>query len=185
MLEISFPSALIFISALWCLVRAVRAIRRGRVDLSREIRLLLSYACIIVIVRFTFFPFSTVDGHVQPLIFDSARLFPPRLNLIPLVNIFRFPTTNDLIINVVGNVVMFIPLGIVWPSLYRGLNTHARVLLSGVGFSLLIELLQLPFYTRVTDVDDLLLNSLGFALGYTIFLLIRHFKKKRNGDSLC
>ena len=38
--------------------------------------------------------------------------------------------------------------------------------------------LQLPFFDRVTDVDDLILNSLGFAAGYGIYLLVKAIKKK-------
>ena len=38
--------------------------------------------------------------------------------------------------------------------------------------------LQLPFFDRVTDVDDLILNSLGFAAGYGIYLLVKTIKKK-------
>ena len=49
---------------------------------------------------------------------------------------------------------------------------------AGVGFSLFIEILQLPFYDRVTDIDDLILNSLGFLIGYGIFLLVKKLKKK-------
>ena len=44
---------------------------------------------------------------------------------------------------------------------------------AGVGFSLCIEILQLPFFDRVTDVDDLILNSIGFLIGYGAYLLVR------------
>lgn len=72
----------------------------------------------------------------------------------------------------IGNTAMFIPLGIVWPSVYNGLNKHWKVLAAGIGFSLFIEILQLPFYDRVSDVDDLLLNSAGFLIGYLVYLLV-------------
>lgn len=39
--------------------------------------------------------------------------------------------------------------------------------------SLCIEILQIPFYARATDVDDLLANTLGAALGYGLLALIR------------
>ncbi|MBR5859317.1 MAG: VanZ family protein, partial [Clostridia bacterium] len=44
---------------------------------------------------------------------------------------------------------------------------------AGAGVSLLIEILQLPFYDRVSDIDDLLLNTLGFAIGYGIYRLVK------------
>jgi glycopeptide antibiotics resistance protein len=73
---------------------------------------------------------------------------------------------------------MFIPLGIVWPSVYKGLNTHWKVIFAGVRVSLYIEILQLPFYDRVSDIDDLLLNSLGFIVGYLLYLLAKLVRKK-------
>ena len=73
---------------------------------------------------------------------------------------------------------MFIPLGIVWPSVYKGLDTHRKVISAGIGVSLCIEILQLPFYDRVSDVDDLLLNSLGFIIGYLLYLLAKSASKK-------
>ena len=43
--------------------------------------------------------------------------------------------------------------------------------------SLAIEIIQLPFYDRVTDIDDLILNALGFAMGYGLFLIVRKIIK--------
>ena len=73
---------------------------------------------------------------------------------------------------------MFIPLGIVWPSVYKELDTHWKVISAGIGISLCVEILQLPFYDRVSDVDDLLLNSLGFMIGYLLYLLAKLLSKQ-------
>ena len=70
-------------------------------------------------------------------------------------------------------------MGIVYPIVYKKLDTHMKVVFAGVGFSLVIELLQLPFFDRVSDVDDLILNSLGYMLGYFIYLGVNHVKDKR------
>ena len=55
-----------------------------------------------------------------------------------------------------------------------------QAIAAGVGLSLFIELLQLPFFDRVSDIDDLILNSVGFLTGYGIFLLIKSVKKSRS-----
>ena len=65
----------------------------------------------------------------------------------------------------------------VWPSVYKGLDTHWKVISAGIGVSLCIEILQLPFCDRVSDIDDLLLNSLGFIIGYLLYLLAKSLKK--------
>ena len=74
---------------------------------------------------------------------------------------------------------MFIPLGIVWPAVFKELDTPLKTLAAGAGFSLLIEILQLPFYERVSDIDDLLLNTLGFAVGYGVYRLVVRINRKK------
>ena len=177
MIQISYTSMVVFISIIWCLVRVVCAIKDKRADWKRELQLLLAYICFVVVARFAFFPFSKVNGEIQPLIYESANVFPFRINWIPLVNLFDYPEMRDILINVIGNTAMFIPLGIVWPSVYKGLDTHWKVISAGIGVSLCIEILQLPFCDRVSDVDDLLLNSLGFIIGYLLYFLAKSLKK--------
>ena len=177
MIRISYTSMVVFISIIWCLVRVVCAIKAKRADGKRELQLLLVYICVVVVARFAFFPFSKVDGEIQPLIYESAKVFPFRINWIPLVNLFDYPEMREILINVIGNTAMFIPLGIVWPSVYKGLDSHRKVISSGIGVSLCIEILQLPFYDRVSDIDDLLLNLLGFIIGYLLYLLVKSLKK--------
>ena len=178
MIQISYTSMVVFISIIWCLVRVVCATKTKRADWMREIQLLLVYVCIVVVARFAFFPFSKVDGEIQPLVYESAKVYPFRINWIPFVNLFDYPEMRDILINVIGNTAMFIPLGVVWPSVYKGLDTHWKVISAGIGVSLCIEILQLPFYDRVSDVDDLLLNSLGFIIGYLLYLLAKQVRKK-------
>ena len=177
MTQISYTSMVVFISIIWCLVRVICAMKTKRVDWKREIQLIFVYICIVVVARFTFFPFSKVNGEIQPLVFESAKAIPFRVNWIPFVKLFDYPEMRDILINVIGNTAMFIPLGIVWPSVYKGLDTHWKVISAGIGVSLCIEILQLPFYDRVSDVDDLLLNSLGFIIGYLLYLLAKSLKK--------
>ena len=178
MIQISYTSMVVFISIIWCLVRAICAMKTRQVDWKREIQLIFVYICIVVVARFTFFPFSKVNGEIQPLVFESAKVYPFRINWIPFVNLFDYPEMKDILINVIGNTAMFVPLGIVWPSVYKGLDTHGKIISAGIGFSLCIEILQLPFYDRVSDVDDLLLNSLGFVIGYLLYLLAKRLSKQ-------
>mgnify|MGYP003323531126 CR=1 FL=1 len=38
--------------------------------------------------------------------------------------------------------------------------------------------MQLPLFDRVTDIDDLILNSLGYVMGYGIYLLVKIVAKR-------
>ena len=181
MIQISYTSLVVFLSIIWCLARVVCAIKNKSVNWKREIQLIFVYICIVVVARFTFFPFSKINGEIQPLVFESTKAFPFRVNWIPFINLFDYPEMRDVLINVIGNTAMFIPLGIVWPSVYKVLDTHLKIISAGIGFSICIEILQLPFYDRVSDIDDLLLNSFGFIIGYLLYLLAKQVSKKVRG----
>ena len=180
MLKLSYAALVIGISCLWLFVRTFFYVKQRKVNWMRELQLLLVYICIIVVARFTFFPFSKVDGQIQPLVFDAAQVFPFRINLLPLVYLSDYPTVKEILLNLIGNTAMFIPLGIIWPIVYKGLDTHVKVIAAGFGFSLIIEILQLPFFDRVSDIDDLILNTLGYLCGYGIYLLVKKCREKKS-----
>lgn len=183
MYTISYSLVFCIISMIWFLCRLVTVIKRKQIDWKTEAQLLLVYICIIVITRFTFFPFSQINGRIQPLIFDLSKAYPFRINLIPFVNLFDYPESiSELLINVIGNIAMFIPLGIVFPIIYRRLNTFKKMMLTGIIFSLCIELIQLPFCTRVSDIDDIILNTTGWCLGYAIYYIGRKFLHVNGSD---
>lgn len=70
--------------------------------------------------------------------------------------------------NTLLNILLFVPLGILLPFLWKKYHTLKGTLLFGFGMSLSIELLQILTY-RTTDINDIIANTLGAALGYFIF----------------
>ena len=179
MVEIPFLFLEIVFTAIWLMIRIAIWIKEKYIDWMREAILLLMYINLAVILRFTFFPMSKVDGHIQPLVFDVATAFPFRVNLLPLVKLFDYDSKKDLLLNVIGNAAMFVPSGIVLPIVYKRLNTFGKVLLVGVGISLCIEIIQLPFSVRATDVDDLILNTIGVIVGYGIYTLMQCVRRTK------
>ena len=177
MFQITYGAAITAISFLWVFIRICVAVKQKTVCWKREALLLLVYVCLIVVARFVFFPVSKVNGVVQPLVFDKTMAYPFRINLIPFAYLMDYEIRREAWLNLIGNTAMFIPIGIVWPSVFRKLDTHKKILAAGIGMSLAIEIIQLPFYDRVTDIDDLILNALGFAMGYGLFLLVRQITK--------
>ncbi|MGI5963050.1 MAG: VanZ family protein [Lawsonibacter sp.] len=71
-----------------------------------------------------------------------------------------------------GNIVMFLPIGFFPALLWRGVSWW-KALLTGIFLSLFIETVQF-FINRGTDLDDLILNSVGAFLGYICYRII-HF----------
>lgn len=177
MVEITFLSVELIYTAIWLLTRIMVWKQQGWIRWKRETVLLLMYINFAVMIRFVFFPRALVNGHVQPLIFDPATAFPFRMNLVPFVHLFDYDNVRDIIWNVVGNMIMFIPTGIVLPVVYKKLNCFWKVIAVGALISLFIEILQLPFPSRASDVDDLILNTMGVAIGYGIYAAFRRVKR--------
>ena len=72
--------------------------------------------------------------------------------------------------NIVGNILMFVPLdlfiSIFFPSKIIGLK---RKIFMFLFFIIVIEVIQLVTQTGFFDVDDIILNSIGFMTGYFLF----------------
>ena len=98
-----------------------------------------------------------------------------KYNLLPFETIGRFLRLlsssqgwlrTHAFINLVGNVVMFIPLGFFLPKLWQKQRKLWRTLLTTVLIILLVELTQMLTLVGTCDTDDLILNTLGAAIGY-------------------
>lgn len=83
---------------------------------------------------------------------------------------------NYLIINFIGNICMFVPIGFCIPLLWNGMLFWKTTLI-GLGTSLFIELCQIP-QVRGSDVDDLWLNTLGVVIGYVLFQGFKRLSKE-------
>lgn len=98
-------------------------------------------------------------------------------NFIPFYEITRYLKYYRkiglpmVILNLLGNVVAFIPFGYLLPLASRGRLRFWSVALFTLEFSVLVEVLQL--FTRVgsCDVDDVILNTLGGVFGYGCYRL--------------
>jgi glycopeptide antibiotics resistance protein len=107
-------------------------------------------------------------------LFDLALLrFPatnPAPNFVPFRTIIGDWTApwQEFVINFIGNIVAFMPMGLI-PPLILGQRTKLwHVVLFGLSLSLAIEGSQYLSGRRMTDVDDLILNTLGSLLGYLL-----------------
>ena len=181
MFEITYKGLLIFITLAWTVTRAVCGIRNKKADWKHEAKMLTVYICLVVIARIVYFPMRLVEGRIASLILDIDKIFPLWINLIPVIRLFE--TYDGWLINIIGNVAMFIPVGLVWPFCFKQLDTLGKTVLAGAGFSLLIEITQLPFYDRCSDVDDLILNSAGILIGALIYFGVKLLKNRKSGIS--
>ena len=96
---------------------------------------------------------------------------------LPMIADFKNPLLN---------IILFVPLGILLPLLWKRYGILKATLMFGFCMSLSIEILQILTY-RATDINDIIANTLGTALGYFIFCItariipsVTKFARKKN-----
>lgn len=91
--------------------------------------------------------------------------------IIRIEEINLIPFNSEGIRTYILNIIMFMPLGFLLPLIWEKFRNIVKVFYTGLGFSLAIEICQL-FNHRATDIDDLMMNSLGAVLGYFIWVCV-------------
>lgn len=90
-------------------------------------------------------------------------------------NINLIPFQSEGIFTYCMNILMFMPLGFLLPYIWKNYKNLLKTALTGLLFSFLIELAQLPT-NRLADIDDLMMNTLGTVSGYIVWSIIgKHF----------
>lgn len=101
-----------------------------------------------------------------------------RINLIPFRSIRQFFVRfrlNAFLINIVGNIVMFLPWGFGLPLLWKKRQSAFSAAFFSALLPIFIETIQL-FIERSVDIDDLILNFTGGILGALCYALVRRRK---------
>ena len=166
MLFIPFVYVAAVYTAIYLLIRTAVSIRNKKVDWKRERLHILMYINLLVILYFTF----------SPLVLDPDEIFNCKINLLPFVYLTDYDNRTHMIMNIFGNILMFVPTGIILPILYKRMNNFFKVAGTGFLISLAIEICQLPFADRTSDVDDLIMNTLGAATGFVIYIIVKYAK---------
>ena len=149
--------------------------------MGATVYLLVFTVYLALLIYFLFF--SDVFG--RTVTYDDYRY-----NLKPFAEITRYFTKVKekdyflFIINIIGNVALFIPFGFLFPfvsekrNFKRSINFFVTLLVT-VLFIVLIEGIQLVTKVGVFDVDDIIMNTIGSVTGYILYRLIRKPQKNR------
>lgn len=145
--------------------------------------------------RFLWFVFILYCALMLWLLFDRPTDIVPgipyedlllrNVNLKPLFTIRNYlyvviHRSNDAvlmhcIINLLGNVLLFIPAGWMMPMLWKKLRKFFRFFIISIAVIFIVEVVQLFTLRGCFDVDDILLNVSGMLLGFILY----HIFKKR------
>ena len=126
--------------------------------------------------------------HRMPLLSEDTYLLTLRrnLNYLPGDTILRFYRLlryypgyrHAAIVNLFGNIGMFIPLGFCLPWVFARLRGWWKTLLTSALIIICVELTQLVTLLGHCDVDDLILNLIGVLIGYVLWAVTLRKKEE-------
>lgn len=136
---------------------------------SDEIISILFVIYIVVLLRITVFRSGI----------DWGNLFSGRVNysfLVGYAPLIRSQSWFRIFYLFVGNIVWFVPMGLYLEKYFN--MKWFEILAAGFGFSLFIEVMQFVLGTGVSELDDLVLNTLGAVIGGGIGKILSYLRRK-------
>lgn len=112
------------------------------------------------------------------VIFDANHTVSRSLNLIPFQTIWAYGSgqyhlrVSFAVSNILGNIVAFIPFGLFLQTL-RKRKSFWRGILIVLATAMAVEAIQYGFGLGASDIDDVILNTVGGGLGMLLYRLFR------------
>ena len=192
MLVLALPAAIIFCCFYPYRHRALTA-QQLHSGFLREFGLILFVMSLFGVLAVTLepawyqHPSDGMWGDIVLLVDRPDPLFNVNLRPFRMVTLYWNTFQNGdyffTLINLVGNLCVFVPIGF-FPALLFRQGTWLRSFCIGFGVSFLVECGQY-FLGRTSDVDDIILNTLGALTGYWLYLLIKKLFPKLCTAFLC
>ena len=107
-----------------------------------------------------------------------------RYNLELFREIRRFLTYREelgsftVFANLCGNILIFVPYGF-FISMASRTRGFFKTLFCSMGLSLCVEAVQLITRVGSFDVDDILLNTIGAALGFIVYRKVQRYRRRK------
>ena len=131
------------------------------------------------IYRIFIFPYTIFLLYLMFLGFGREQHEANIVRLLPFVSTILFVqnTTSweSIIINLLGNIIMFIPFGFLGWLNAKYFN-FKKLIVDFLSVLIIVEALQYLTRLGVFDIDDLALNSLGVWIGFQMRKFIDNFK---------
>ena len=159
----------------WIIDSLIRFGVYKRGSLLREFTLAVLFLFLWFLIQRTLEPFVMALDRTP----EAPNLVPLQGLVLMLQRAIAIDHTNTwriVAINILGNVLIFVPIGFLVSVLTPHRHKGWMAVVIGLAISLIIEVIQLSFAIRVFDVDDLILNSSGAWLGFITYLLLNQIK---------
>ncbi|WP_249727583.1 VanZ family protein, partial [Bacillus paralicheniformis] len=92
--------------------------------------------------------------------------------ILRYINYSQYFNWDIIIVNLLGNLLIFTPMGFLLPLLSKKFRKTWVIICLGFFASLAVETIQFIFTVGSADIDDLILNTIGAWLGYIAYKAI-------------
>lgn len=138
-------------------------------------------ALLLYSVIMLFLLFGRANGWVDGKSYRELLL--SNMNIVPFYTIdnylnviFHYPQSkyfSHCIVNMVGNIVLFLPFGWLIPMSFSRLRRFFPYIATCIVSICAVEFVQLLTLLGSFDVDDIILNIAGMVTGYLVYLCFR------------
>ena len=147
----------------------------GQTIVAMRVSFVLFVAYLLVLIKLLFFKvrlaFSSLD--ISRTQSASVKEVYKEANFVPFRSIRHYASRHEAylvgVLNIVGNVLLFLPMGYFLPLFFKRINSAPRLAAVVALTSLFVEVTQLLTKTGQFDIDDVILNTVGGVIGYFIF----------------
>ncbi len=139
-------------------------------DVNREMAVLGFVFYMMCLFQITALRFGGIGWDLESMMARETRV-----NVIPIAVLWNWVVKGrwwHLFYNAVGNLIWFLPFGILVPALFRSQRRFYKTVFVAIITSFSIESLQYILCTGVSDIDDIILNAIGAGVGYIMFKII-------------
>ena len=124
-----------------------------------------------VLVYVLFLSRGTRDGYTFAEYMRRFTNFIPFKTIVEYVKRYIDGYRNLSVLNLLGNLALFVPMGRALPCLSRKLNRFWKVTLTVLGMVVVVELVQGLLRVGSIDIDDVIFNVVGAMVGYGIIVI--------------
>ena len=124
-----------------------------------------------VLVYVLFLSRGTRDGYTFAEYMRRFTNFIPFKTIVEYVKRYIDGYRNLSVLNLLGNLALFVPMGMALPCLSRKLNRFWKVTLTVLGMVVVVELVQGLLRVGSIDIDDVIFNVVGAMVGYGIIVI--------------
>lgn len=169
-----------FMTILYCIsVTVMTVIKISNLYNEKQLRKWIRAYIISLFMLYIVFMIAIRYPNLTSNLINIKYVSADKMNFIPFKTISyyiskhnqHYITTREFLTNTLGNVVIFAPLGLFLPVLFKKLHKIGWFALTYISICIISELLQWFTLNGSFDVDDIILQIIGGMVVYTIYRL--------------